>query len=890
MEEAVWQLYSGLPGSEVPTGVLYDRAMPIVDAKQFDGTGNAPVMTRQLWWTAYRDLYAAAYETRGMEAPDDIAAAVTAAPEDVVPILISYIGFNELGYGAYDDYRLDYDDANDTFVRGSNGASPYVGHAYFAAALGRSRVHGTDVTFLVDLDYYTTNQNQAPAFFRIDFGDGAGSRRVDWGEQVTVYYGDIGVKEVHVEAIFSDAMREARFELVVAPPHVDLDCDSEITNLEAEAEYEGEIVPYEYCGIYGQDGNMLDKPIVLLDGIDFGDMTGTEDPRGVEDIIDMFDNQVTLSDGVPRRALSDLHLDGYDIFVLNYKDGADHIRRNAFALVDLLENIINERTGGREQIVVVGPSMGGVVSRYALSYMEHTGREHNVRLFISYDSPQLGANVTVGLQQMIDAFPKVLRGQVADRRAMLERPAAKELDLYYALDGVNDVHPLRQQLLSELEAYGNYPDDERLTKVAVANGSGYGNPQHGKNGRILEPSAHIFRLTIKGVNALSGVGYDYEADIYAAPNRAERVVFQGDRYVTVVYRRIRIKIKPHATRKLNTPPYDSAPGGYRDFAGAAVTAANADNKGLRVGLALLGYPTSWDAETDFPLQSFIPTVSALAYNTLHPSPYDPYDQDYYYPVMQDAESERRARSPFDDLVAHQGNTRHVQVTPTSYAFVMRHIYHVDEEQQLAGQTFNDPEPAFTAKQTITAENTTVKSGAELSLRAGESIVLRSGFKVEAGATFSARIDPALQDAGSPPLTSAAPAVASAGSLQEQGIKETSSRGKRAGGEGGEGERPAAKTLMDARGSAVPVRHSLSDNYPNPFRRYTQVRYGLPADAHVKITVYDLLGRHVKTLVNAQRPAGHHRVRFDATALASGTYLCRLEAGDFVATRTMLLVK
>ena len=884
MEEAVWQLYSGLLGSEVPTGVLYDRAMPIVDAKQFDGTGNAPVMTRQLWWTAYRDLYAAAYETRGMEAPDDIAAAAATAPEDVVPILISYIGFNEVGYEAYDDYRLDYDDANDTFVRGSNGASPYVGHAYFSAAPGVSRVHGTDVTFLVDRDYYTTNQNQAPAFFRIDFGDGAGSRRVDWGQQVPVYYADTGVKEVHVEAIFSDAMREARFELVVAPPHVDLDCDSEITNLEAEAEYEGEIVPYEYCGIYGQDGNVLDKPVVLLDGIDFGDVSETEDPRGVEDIIDLFDNQVTLSDGVPRRALSDLHLDGYDIFVLNYKDGADHIGRNAFALVDLLENIINERTGGREQIVVVGPSMGGVVSRYALSYMEHTGREHNVRLFISYDSPQLGANVTVGLQQMIDAFPKVLRGEVADRRAMLERPAAKELDLYYALDGVNGVHPLRQQLLSELEAYGNYPDDERLTKVAVANGSGYGNPQVGKNGRILEPSDRIFRLKIKGVNFPSGIGYDFEPNIYAAPDREERVVYQGDRYVTVLYRTIRIKIEPHATRKLNTPPYDSAPGGYRDFAGAAVTAAG---RGLHVGLTLLGYPTFWDAETDFPVQSFIPTVSALAYNTLHPSPYDPYDQDYYYPVMQDSESEQRARSPFADLVAHQGNTRHVQVTPTSYAFVMRHIYHVDEEQHLAGQTFYDPEPAFTAKRTITAENTTARSGAELSLRAGETITLGSGFKVEAGATFSARVDLALQEAGT--LPPPAPAVAKAGAGSS---REASKRAfERAAEEGG---RPSDQTSVSAQGGTIPAAYALEGNYPNPFNPATTIRYALPEASAVRLEVFDVLGRRVALLVDGVQAAGTHAARFEASRLASGLYLYRLEAegaaARFAETGRMMLAK
>ena len=79
-------------------------------------------------------------------------------------------------------------------------------------------------------------------------------------------------------------------------------------------------------------------------------------------------------------------------------------------------------------------------------------------------------------------------------------------------------------------------------------------------------------------------------------------------------------------------------------------------------------------------------------------------------------------------------------------------------------------------------------------------------------------------------------------------------------------------------------------YPNPFRGQATLRYALPATGPVMLTVYDMLGREVATLVNGLLPAGTHEVRFDAPHLASGLYLYHLEAAGRTATRTMLLVK
>jgi hypothetical protein len=83
---------------------------------------------------------------------------------------------------------------------------------------------------------------------------------------------------------------------------------------------------------------------------------------------------------------------------------------------------------------------------------------------------------------------------------------------------------------------------------------------------------------------------------------------------------------------------------------------------------------------------------------------------------------------------------------------------------------------------------------------------------------------------------------------------------------------------------------LRQNYPNPFNPTTTIKYELPKSSYVRLSVYDLLGREVSVLVNEWKPPGTYEVRFDARGLASGVYLCRLTAGDFLMTMRSILLK
>jgi len=103
--------------------------------------------------------------------------------------------------------------------------------------------------------------------------------------------------------------------------------------------------------------------------------------------------------------------------------------------------------------------------------------------------------------------------------------------------------------------------------------------------------------------------------------------------------------------------------------------------------------------------------------------------------------------------------------------------------------------------------------------------------------------------------------------------------------------PGTATPIDDTAPDLPQEFALSQNFPNPFNPSTTIEFALPQQAQINLKVYNIMGREVATLVNNEtRPAGRHSILFDASRLASGVYLYRLEAGPKVFTRKMILIK
>jgi len=97
--------------------------------------------------------------------------------------------------------------------------------------------------------------------------------------------------------------------------------------------------------------------------------------------------------------------------------------------------------------------------------------------------------------------------------------------------------------------------------------------------------------------------------------------------------------------------------------------------------------------------------------------------------------------------------------------------------------------------------------------------------------------------------------------------------------------------------AVPNIFSLEQNYPNPFNPSTTIRYEIPEQSFVTIKVYDILGNEITTLVNEEKAAGNYEVEFNTSShsgnvrnLTSGIYFYRLQAGSFIETKKMILMK
>ncbi|GMR25037.1 MAG: hypothetical protein BMS9Abin39_0312 [Ignavibacteria bacterium] len=89
---------------------------------------------------------------------------------------------------------------------------------------------------------------------------------------------------------------------------------------------------------------------------------------------------------------------------------------------------------------------------------------------------------------------------------------------------------------------------------------------------------------------------------------------------------------------------------------------------------------------------------------------------------------------------------------------------------------------------------------------------------------------------------------------------------------------------------APLDYTLQQNYPNPFNPVTTISYSLPVKSEVELVIYNALGEGVMQLANEEKEAGRYSVRFNATELASGIYFYRLQAGEFVETKKMVLLR
>jgi pimeloyl-ACP methyl ester carboxylesterase len=335
----------------------------------------------------------------------------------------------------------------------------YVDHRVFAAAALKGHTYrGARVTFDFSQTWYFTNDPAIPTRIDVNFGDGLGLRTVGFGER-SVAYATTGRKVVEVRMYFEEGgvpcgVLRGSFSFDVRA--LETPAPDDTLAVTAAIPYNGQYGSGEAYVYLSDQHATLTNPVVVVEGFDF------DNDMNWEELYALL-NQQGLAES--------LRADGFDAVVLNFADATDYIQKNSFVVVTLIQQV-NAAIGTCGNLAVVGASMGGVAARYALAYMEAHELEHQTRTLVSFDSPQKGASIPLGLQYWVKFFSSQSE-EAADMLDGLNAPAARQLLVYHLTDppgATGEPDPLRASFLADLSAVGDYPVGPR--KVAVANGSG----------------------------------------------------------------------------------------------------------------------------------------------------------------------------------------------------------------------------------------------------------------------------------------------------------------------------------------------------------------------------------------------------------------------------------
>lgn len=582
-----------LPAS-TPHGILVDRTLPLAHLEAIDGGPDAPVVGLARWRQAVYELRRSAESTAAWPAPRSLQeAALAAAPRNEVPLA--------LVHARYD--RLD-------------GPSKTVPDEILALGALREAIHyGAHTVFRLTPDRILLHEAAAPLGLTLDPGDGAGPRRLEPGEPLPVSYATTGRKTLTLTMTDADG-HTLTARAVVDVRLLDAPAPTATWAITASEPYQGATASGQAYVYLAPGHSELSNPVVVVEGFD---LDNSMDWPVLYELL----NRENL--------LENLRADGYDAVVLDFTEATEPIQRNAMVLNELLGQVRAAIPAGRS-IALVGASMGGLVARYGLLWLESQAIDPGVRLYLSFDSPHGGANIPLGLQHWLDFF----QGESTDAAYLLSRldtAAAKQMLLYYhgrTGGGTSGADPLRTDWLADLAALGEWPTGVR--KVAVANGSADGLDQGFAAGaQIIDYEYGSFLVDITG-------------NVWAVPEgTTAHTIFDGG--INLIWP------LPDTYQTVNVgglTAWDHAPGGWRG------SMAEMDQTAAPYG----------DIVALHDNHCFIPTVSALALVGVGP----------FHDIAGDPDL--LSRTAFDAVyypVTDPANQEHIAITPENQQWLLDEI-------------------------------------------------------------------------------------------------------------------------------------------------------------------------------------------------------------------------
>jgi hypothetical protein len=233
------------------------------------------------------------------------------------------------------------------------------------------------------------------------------------------------------------------------------------------------------------------------------------------------------------------------------------LEANAFALIEVIKEIISLREG-KEPLIVGGVSMGGLIARYALAYMEKkTDIDHETTKFFTIDTPHEGANIPGSVQGA--AQHDAPDGWAAD---LLRRDAAKQLLIYW-VDPIEWHHdqpfranPLRQEFLSALSEVGSMP--KRPRSIAIASGAGDGQQQNVPGKEAVRYScgvglrrAKLFTIPRSVGGLMLEIGWLHDTTFFVSKNAAGLDSAPGGFFEKPVFQEVADNVPPEHARNVD---------------------------------------------------------------------------------------------------------------------------------------------------------------------------------------------------------------------------------------------------------------------------------------------------------------------------------------------------
>lgn len=638
------------------TKILYDRVFGISNATQ-PKTKN---ISAAYFLQVYHEIQRADYNNTLPKLKNIKEKATLASINNIIPLAVLITDFESIPKNDLEKTLIL--DSNNQFESKENKQINFDFHSLNLIAPIVSKSKTNNVTFVLNenLIFNTTLRKIESISYSKDRDSW---QKIIFDQPFQITFQNQGKQELELKITFTDGISHKETIEIETLNSTSLDRNRN-NNLQLLPSGIMASIPYQGYGetapVFGQgeyeifldnvDG-ILDKPIILVDGFDPGD---TRNTSTIYSLLD-YENNQNLADYL--RTL------GYDIIILNFPTytipntttvidgGADFIQRNAFVLVQLI-NLINAQKIGTEKNVIIGPSMGGLISRYALRYMELNDMNHDTRLYISFDSPHQGANVPIGFQHLFNYMAYGPLGSTSIQPivdGLIKSPAARQM-LIDHMEGhlqtgsafefntsSNSLLPIgspnfRNSFQTELNTMG-FPTLTR--NVSISNGAGNGTMNYSPDFEVMN---HTFNISTTQ-RAIINLKFTPAAN---QTNQVSR--FRGQQWFIVWitgYESLANSKAPTYTDGL-----DTAPGGRFDM--------TSFENSLGTDPLLTEFFTNLNAD----YFTFIPTWSSMSISNTN---------NLYTPVTQ------ASISPFIASSIPVGNENHITFNTENVAFALNEI-------------------------------------------------------------------------------------------------------------------------------------------------------------------------------------------------------------------------